>query len=263
LGWFPFGINFRLNADNLIVVRKFGKSSSVCPFKFSAENKLSSFLQKITLSRKATRTVSQSQQQIVCSAESEGLRNGCATDADMIRKMIQEEKMNPLFLDPSNFVVAEQVKSDYLISSPPSAPSFTWLQDGEVLGFGQIRSQGSEFELSSLVVRKDMRGMVICWDSESNSSHECFISPFLGQGIGTAIVNELLKVSPTHTTESLICERHPYMYGSGNVAMHFPRCVDPFALSRLPRAGGSVTRSASAARRTARPGGPGSPRCCC
>ena len=28
------------------------------------------------------------------------------------------------------------------------------------MGFGQIRPQGSEFELSSLVVRKDMRGMV-------------------------------------------------------------------------------------------------------
>jgi hypothetical protein len=34
-------------------------------------------------------------------------------------------------------------------------------QDGEVLGCGQIRSQGQEFELSSLVVKKEMRGMVI------------------------------------------------------------------------------------------------------
>jgi hypothetical protein len=34
------------------------------------------------------------------------------------------------------------------------------VQDGEVLGCGQIRSQGQEFELSSLVVKKEMRGMV-------------------------------------------------------------------------------------------------------
>jgi hypothetical protein len=34
------------------------------------------------------------------------------------------------------------------------------MQDGEILGCGQIRNQGQEFELSSLVVKKEMRGMV-------------------------------------------------------------------------------------------------------
>jgi len=45
--------------------------------------------------------------------------------------------MNPLFLEKSNFLVADG--------------------DGEVLGAGQIRPLGSFFELASLVVREDAR----------------------------------------------------------------------------------------------------------
>jgi N-acetylglutamate synthase-like GNAT family acetyltransferase len=66
--------------------------------------------------------------------------------------MIKDEKMNPLFLEKSNFLVADG--------------------DGEVLGAGQIRPLGSFFELASLVVREDARG----------------------QGIGSALVNELLEL---------------------------------------------------------------------
>jgi N-acetylglutamate synthase-like GNAT family acetyltransferase len=66
--------------------------------------------------------------------------------------MVKSEKMNPLFQDPKNFIIAQD-------------------DDNQVVGIGQIRPIGKQYELASLVVRKDMRG----------------------NGIGTALVNELLE----------------------------------------------------------------------
>jgi len=80
------------------------------------------------------------------------LRAGRDADAETIKEMVLEEKMNPLFLSPENFVIAEQ--------------------DGEIFGIGQIRPIDKSWELASLVVKEEARG----------------------NGIGTAIVQELLEL---------------------------------------------------------------------
>jgi hypothetical protein len=74
--------------------------------------KLSVLVHQRIVARKASFAGSRDRRALLCTAsdsEVEGLRNGCAADADIIRKMVQDEKMNPLFLDPANFVLAEQV----------------------------------------------------------------------------------------------------------------------------------------------------------
>jgi len=87
-----------------------------------------------------------------CDAEGEGFRSATAADKDLISKMVKAENMNPLFLDHNNFLVAQD-------------------DERQVVGIGQIRGIGKQFEMASLAVLKDMRG----------------------NGIGTALVNELLE----------------------------------------------------------------------
>jgi hypothetical protein len=150
--------------------RKLG-FKSVCP--------ISSLVHQRIVARKASFAVAQNRRELLCSSDSEaeGLRNGCAADADIIRKMVQDEKMNPLFLDPANFVLAEQVNTRFRFPNDRFLLIQT-MQDGEVLGCGQIRSQGSEFELSSLVVKEEMRGMV----NVPNSLYFLPVPRFVGRG---------------------------------------------------------------------------------
>jgi len=49
--------------------------------------------------------------------------------------MVMQENMNPLFLDHINFVVAQD-------------------DERQVVGIGQIRGTGKQFEMASLVVRE-------------------------------------------------------------------------------------------------------------
>jgi len=84
--------------------------------------------------------------------EGEGFRGATEADKSLIAGMVKAEKMNPLFQDPANFLIAQDDEND-------------------VVGIGQIRPLGKQYELASLVVREDMRG----------------------NGIGTALVNELLE----------------------------------------------------------------------
>lgn len=84
--------------------------------------------------------------------DGEGFRPANAADKDLISKMVREENMNPLFIDPVNFLIAQD-------------------DEAQVVGIGQVRPLGKNYELASLAVRKDMRG----------------------NGIGTALVNELLE----------------------------------------------------------------------
>ena len=85
-------------------------------------------------------------------SEGEGFRRATEADSALISQMVQGEKMNPLFQDPVNFLIAQD-------------------DENQVVGIGQIRPLGKQYELASLVVREDMRG----------------------NGIGTALVNELLE----------------------------------------------------------------------
>ena len=85
-------------------------------------------------------------------SEGEGFRRATEADKALISQMVQGEKMNPLFQDPVNFLIAQD-------------------DENQVVGIGQIRPLGKQYELASLVVREDMRG----------------------NGIGTALVNELLE----------------------------------------------------------------------
>lgn len=84
--------------------------------------------------------------------DGEGFRAAAAADQSLIAQMVKQENMNPLFLDVANFLIAQD-------------------DEQQVVGIGQIRPLGKQYELASLVVRKDMRG----------------------NGIGTALVNELLE----------------------------------------------------------------------
>lgn len=81
----------------------------------------------------------------------EGIRRGTKADVETIKKFVTSENMNPLFLEPENFVIAED--------------------DDGIVGVGQIRTLGKSFELASLVVEEEKRGL----------------------GIGTALVTELLE----------------------------------------------------------------------
>jgi len=97
------------------------------------------------------------------------------TDIQLAQKLLLQEKMNPLFLDPKKFVVAydeEKVEKD-----PSSADS--------VLGFGQIRpleSSASQKKLGSNV--------------QSNNYFELasvyVLKPYRKNGIGSSIITELL-----------------------------------------------------------------------
>ena len=84
------------------------------------------------------------------------LRRGRAGDLGALAALVLREKMNPLFLEPSRFVVGVE-------------------EDGTLVGGGQIRAVGppeaGADELASVVVRADRRG----------------------QGIGGRIVDELLR----------------------------------------------------------------------
>ena len=84
--------------------------------------------------------------------DGEGFRAATPGDQDTIAAMVKAENMNPLFLDPANFIIAQD-------------------DDNTVVGIGQIRPLGKQYELASLVVAQEMRG----------------------NGIGTALVNELLE----------------------------------------------------------------------
>ena len=82
------------------------------------------------------------------------LRRGLSSDVPLLRARLLREKMNPLALDPPNFVVA--------------------LNDAraEPVGFGQLRPLAASLsELASLVVEPDHRGL----------------------GVGSTIVEELLR----------------------------------------------------------------------
>ena len=63
------------------------------------------------------------------SSESEGLREGLPSDMVIVKQMISEEGLNPLFISPDlkNFVIAED-------------------SDNRLVGFGQIRSMGQDWE---------------------------------------------------------------------------------------------------------------------
>lgn len=82
------------------------------------------------------------------------LRRGLSSDVPLLRARLLREKMNPLALNPPNFVVA--------------------LDDAraEPVGFGQLRPLAASLsELASLVVEPDHRGL----------------------GVGSTIVKELLR----------------------------------------------------------------------
>ena len=71
------------------------------------------------------------------------LRRGRAGDLGALAALVLREKMNPLFLEPSRFVVGVE-------------------EDGTLVGGGQIRAVGppeaGADELASVVVRADRRG---------------------------------------------------------------------------------------------------------
>mmetsp|Transcript_14427 Transcript_14427/g.27725 ORF Transcript_14427/g.27725 Transcript_14427/m.27725 type:complete len:186 (+) Transcript_14427:115-672(+) len=105
------------------------------------------------------------------------IRRGRTSDAGTVRRMVLKEKMNPLGLDVSRFLVAEDSVS------------------GKVKGFGQL------VEWPCLYHQPDWRGVAVRalnlkpnWEGDLVEVRSVVVDPASrGQGVGSAIVKALVQ----------------------------------------------------------------------
>jgi N-acetylglutamate synthase-like GNAT family acetyltransferase len=124
---------------------------------------------------------------IVVQTQSYSIRPATERDVSLARKILFQEKMNPLSISTQTMLVAAKEIDDDSRSSRPTGKAANYSEDNnqdEVLGFGQIRPLNQEYsELASLFVFAEYRH----------------------QGIGRGLVKALLQRHQSNQEKSKVC----------------------------------------------------------
>jgi len=162
-----------------------------------------------------------------CLPQDISLRNGSKEDFGVIFSSVLKEKMNPLGIDTKRFIVAES------------------RERGRVAGFGQLRhvnvpSGGAGFlnkVLSSTGLQKNWQGELV------ELATLYVLQEFRGQGIGSAIVKELLQKAQGKIVCLITVESRTSLYRKLGFREVPPECI-PSPLQFEVAAGTVVARFA-------------------